>query len=134
MQTWLFDFDPRFVQMLGVLGVRPENSRVELHEDHLEVHFGRWSLATPWTNVKGTQITTDYQWFKAIGPRGSFTDRGVTFGTNTREGLCICFHTPVPSLLGPLGNLMKHPGMTVTVQNCEGLRDEVERRASAAAS
>lgn len=129
MQTWLFDFDRRYERFLAVLGVRPENSRAELHDDRLEVHFGRWALATPWTNVKGTQLTRDYQAIKAIGARGSLKDRGVTFGSNTREGLCLCFHEPVPSLLGPLGgDLMKHPGMTITVQDCLGLQTEVESR------
>ncbi len=126
MQTWLFDFDRRYERLLGVLGVRPENSRVELHDDRLVVHFGRWALDTPWDNVIDTQITRDYHWFKAIGARGSRTDRGVTFGTNTREGLCICFADPVTALLGPL---MKHPGLTVTVADCEGLQAEVRRRA-----
>lgn len=130
MQTWLFDFDRRYEPMLGVLGIRPENSRVELHDDHLEVHFGRWSLSTPWSNVKDTQITRDYSAIKAIGARGSFKDFGVTFGSNTREGLCVCFHRPVPSLLGPLGDFMKHPGMTVTVQDCEGLQSEIRGRIS----
>ncbi len=131
MQTWLFDFDRRYERLLGVLGVRPDNSRVELHDDRIAVHFGRWSLATPWSNVKGTQITRDYQAIKAIGARGSFKDNGVTFGSNTNAGLCLCFHKPVPSLLGPLGDLMKHPGMTITVEDCEGLQAEVERRIAA---
>ncbi|MFT5222383.1 MAG: hypothetical protein ACI867_000682 [Glaciecola sp.] len=132
MQTWLFDFDARYERTLAVFGIRTENSRVELHPDSLVVHFGRWSLATPWTNVKRTQMTREYTAIKAIGARGSLRDRGVTFGSNIREGLCICFIEPVPSLLGPIaGHLFKHPGMTITVQDCEGLQAEVQRRLTA---
>lgn len=131
MQTWEFAFDPKYRRKLALLGIRPDNSRVEVHEDRFAAHFGRWSVVTPWTNVKGTQITRDYTAIKAIGVRGSFKDRGATFGSSLREGLCVCFHEPVPGLLtplGPLGNAVAHPGLTVTVEDCLGLQVEVEKR------
>ena len=54
-------------------------------------------------------------WFKLemCNPTGSFKDRGVTFGTSTRQGVCVQFAEPVPALVP--GNLLKHPACTVTV-------------------
>jgi hypothetical protein len=46
-------------------------------------------------------------------------DRGITFGTNPRRGVCIEFHEPVPAF-DPLG-LVRHPNLTVTVADPEAL-------------
>lgn len=119
MQRFEFDFDPRFKPMLLVLGVRPGNSEVRLTDDEqLVATFGPFRLETPLDNVSCAQITEDYRWFKAIGPRGSFKDGGVTFGSNARRGVCVEFHKPVKALLG---NLLPHPGATFTVADCDGL-------------
>ena len=127
-EVFPFAFEDRYAWMLRPLGVRPDNSRVTVTDEGFEAVFGRWSLRTPWTNVKDVQITRDYHWFKAIGPRGSFADRGVTMGSSTEAGVCICFHEPVSCLL-PRPRF-PHPGLTVTVEDCEGLAAEVRRRAS----
>lgn len=122
-RTWPFSFEPKYQPLLALLGIRPDNSMVTTSPEGFEARFGRLSVRTPWSNVKGTQLTRDYRAFKAIGPRGSMKDRGATFGSNTAEGLCLCFHEPVEALAG---KLMRHPGLTVTVADCAGLQAEVE--------
>lgn len=125
-QTFAFAFDPRFRPMLRLLGVRPENSSVTIDDEHFDARFGRWRLKTPVSNLKDVQITRGYQWFKAIGPRGSAADRGCTFGSNADAGVCVCFHEPVGALISK--DILKHPGLTVTVADVEGLAEAVRRR------
>lgn len=124
-ERFVFDFDPRFRRLLALLGIRPSNSEVVLTDSTFSARFGRFRARTPVANLKDVRITRDYRWFKAIGPRGSAADRGVTFGTNTRAGVCVCFHEPITALLG---NLQRHPGLTVTVADAEGLAAAIQRR------
>lgn len=127
METFDFAFDPRYRRWLALLGIRPDTAVLSLTDDgRLVVHFGRWRLDTPLANVVGTQVTSGYQWFKAIGARGSFADRGVTFGTNCERGVCVLFREPVPALLP--GRLVLHPGMTATVADPDRLVASLEAR------
>ncbi len=125
MQTWPFAFAPKYQPALALLGIRPDNSQVTTDDDGFHATFGHLSVHTPWSNVKDVQVSRDYQAIKAIGPRGSFKDRGATFGTNTVGGVCLCFHEGVTALAGPL---IKHPGLTVTVADIDGLAAEVRSR------
>lgn len=120
-----FDFDPRFRRLLAVLGIRPSNSEVVLTDTTFAARFGRFRARTTVDNLKDVRITRDYRWIKAIGPRGSAADRGATFGTNVRAGVCVCFHEPIAALFG---DLFRHPGLTVTVADPEGLATAVEQR------
>ena len=52
-------------------------------------------------------------------PRLSLADRGITFATSTRQGVCITFREQV-SALAPF---MKHPALTVTVDEPERLAE-----------
>ena len=62
---------------------------------------------TPWrwvlrligvlANIRGYQRTGPYRWWRAIGPRRSLADKGLTFGTSDREGICLCFDDWVES-------------------------------------
>lgn len=127
MEQFEFGFEPKYRVPLLLIGVHPGNSWVRLTDDgHLRVRFGLWRLETPLSNVACHQVTQDYRWFKAIGARGSFVDRGVTFGTNAARGVCTRFHEPVPSLV--IGDMMKHPGMTVTLADCDAFVEALERR------
>ncbi len=71
------------------------------------------------SNIAGLEITEDYRWYKAIGIRGSLADHGITFGTNPDRGLCVKFVEPVDALV--LRGIYKHPGMTLTVADVDGL-------------
>lgn len=101
-----------------------------IDDDVFDARFGRWRLKTPVSNIKDVRITSDYHWFKAIGPRGSAADRGCTFGTNADAGVCVCFHEPVGALISK--GVLRHPGLTVTVADVEGLAAAVRARTSPA--
>lgn len=124
-ESFEFDFDDRYRLLLRGIGVTENTALVTVSDEELRVRFGPWTLSTPMANVTGVERSGDYQWFKAIGARGSFADGGVTFGTNSRAGVCATFAEPVPALVGAL---LKHPGMTVTVADPEGLAAAIERR------
>lgn len=124
-ERFAFAFDPRFRRPLSVLGVRPSTCAVSVGPQDLDVRFGPWRLTTGLDNVVDLQVTGPFRWFKAIGPRGSAADRGLTFGSDPRAGLCICFGDPVPGLFG---RLVPHPALTVTVVDVEGLAASLRER------
>jgi len=102
-------------QIAGLpFGVAPRTTWVEVSDDELRVRFGPWRLVTPLDNVAGCSVTGPYTFVKTAGPAHlSFSDRGITFGTNGDRGLCVRFHEPVPAI-DPLGRL-RHPAATLTV-------------------
>lgn len=126
IERFEFRWNPRYRRLLSVLGVDPSNAFVTVSSDRLVVRFGRWTLDTPLANVVGTRITGDYAWYKAIGARLSFADKGVTFGTDTARGVCVCLDEPVPGLL-PTGGL-RHPGVTITVADPQRFAAAIEDR------
>ncbi len=66
----------------------------------------------------------DYAWLKTAGPPHlSFADRGVTFATNGRRGVCLAFREPV-RVLDPTGRL-RHPGATLTLADPDRFRREL---------
>ena len=121
-----FRYDRRFALPLRLVGATPERCWVEIDHDLLHARFGRLSVRTPLSNVAGVTVTGPFKWFKAIGPRLSLADRGVTFGSSTHAGVCVRFHEPVPALMG---DRVPHPGLTVTVADPEGLAAELRARA-----
>lgn len=130
MERFPFQFDDRYRGLLRVMGVRPETAEVVLtDDDRLVATFGRLRVDTPLSNLSSTQITRNYKWYKAIGARGSLADRGATMGTNCDAGLCVCFHEPIKLLFG---SFARHPGLTMTVADPEGLQAAIERRRAAA--
>jgi hypothetical protein len=124
--TWLFLVD-RFRPLLALVGVTPSTAHVTITADRLLARFGPWSLTTELTNVSCVRTTGPYRWYRAIGPRGSLADRGLTFGTSTRGGVCVEFHRPVHGL-DPFGAIA-HPGATLTVARRDELVSLVRERA-----
>jgi hypothetical protein len=120
-----FAFDPRAAALLRIAGVRPETAWISLADDRLSVHFGRFRLTTALENVFDTQLTGPYNWLKAIGVRVSLADKGVTFGTNAKAGVCVRFRTPVEAVGRRLG--LRHPGMTVTVADPASFKSAIDR-------
>lgn len=118
-----FAFDPRFSLPLAAIGIRPTNSELVLTDRHLDVRFGPWRLQTRRENLRGACAAGPFTWFKVLGPHGSMSDGGVTFGTNAERGVCVTFHEPVGALFGR--KLLRHPGMTVTVAETDALLDEL---------
>jgi hypothetical protein len=126
LRRFAFLHDPRFTGPLRVLGVGPSTAWVEVDEEELRVRFGRLGLRTPRANVDGVEVTGPYRWYRAIGPRLSLADHGVTFGTATHGGACVRFHEPVPALLGAR---LGHPSATVTVADPAGFAAALSDRA-----
>jgi hypothetical protein len=127
VEQFEFDFDPRFRWMLALVGVVPATAYVTVSPERLVARFGPWTCETPVANVREVCRTGPYRWFKAIGARGSFVDRGLTFGTTTAGGVCVLFREPVPGLV-PVGSL-RHPGLTLSVAEPERLAALLRRHA-----
>jgi len=117
---------------LALIGVTPWTAHVDVTDDQLSVRFGPWSLVTPLSNVEGATVTGPYLPFKVLGPHVSLADRGVTFGTTWRRGVCVRFRRPVSAAL-PAG-LLHHPDAHALVALLErrptgspGAGDELRR-------
>jgi hypothetical protein len=115
---YLYDVDKKFVPVLLPFCFRSKRDGVRLDEDgRLTATFGWLRVETTLENVDDAHITRDYRWWTAIGPRMSFVDDGLSFGTNNKAGVCIHFREKVSSVLGRKG----HSALTVTVADLEGL-------------
>ncbi|WP_051510338.1 hypothetical protein [Intrasporangium oryzae] len=120
MREFEFAFEDRYRLPALLFGVTPERARVIVTDDKLLVRFGSWRLHTTLANVSHTQVTRGYSWIRTAGPAHlSLTDRGVTFATNSQQGLCISFLEPVHAI-EPTG-FLRHPAATVTVEDPEEL-------------
>jgi hypothetical protein len=124
--SFAFRFEPLYRALALPFGVTPGTTGVEVDDRRLRVRFGLWRVETDLTNVAGTERSGPYQVPKTIGPPHlSLKDRGMTCATNRRRGLCIRFHEPV-SGIDPTGTL-RHPGLTVTVADIDGLETALAR-------
>jgi hypothetical protein len=116
--TYLYDIDKKFLPVLLPFGLRPKSDGIRLDDDgQLSATFGWLRFQTILSNVDDAHITRGYRWWTAIGPRMSFVDDGLTFGTNNKAGVCIHFREKVASALSRKG----HSALTVTVADLEGL-------------
>lgn len=123
-----FRFHPAFRVAALPFGVRSDTARVELSDAELRVHFGRWHVRTPLSNVESAGVTGPYAWPKVIGPPHlSLSDHGLTCATNPDAGVCIRLHRPVRGI-DPWG-AVRHPAVTVTVADTAALAELLDRRA-----
>jgi hypothetical protein len=121
-----FDFDETFCWGARLFGVHPANARLSVDTERLSVCFGPWRVETPVSNVAGAEVTGPYRWPRVFGPaRLTLHDRGLTFATNARRGVCISFNHPVPGI-EPTG-VVRHPNLTVTVSDGARLADVILR-------
>jgi hypothetical protein len=126
-QRFEFAFEPSYRLLAATFGITPRSAHVDVGDRSLDARFGPWRLTTPLTNIKAVSITGPYHFIKTAGPaRLAITDRGLTFATNRHRGVLMLFRTPVPGL-DPLG-LIRHPELTVTVADVEGLKDALTER------
>lgn len=79
--------------------------------------YGPFRAEAPLSHVRDVHITGPYRWWTAVGPRLSFVDDGLTFGTNTQAGVCVHFEPSIHRVLG----FKDHSALTVTVADPEGL-------------
>ncbi len=118
--TFEFAFDPEYRAAALAFGVTPGRTGVDLEDGRLVARYGFWRLETEVSNIEGTEVSGPYRLLSTIGPAHlSLADRGLTFASNRRRGICMRFKEPVPGL-EPTGRL-RHPGLTVTVADVDGL-------------
>ena len=129
MTRFAFRFDPRYQYAARPFGITPESAWVEVDAAGLDARFGPWRLRTPLDNVRSVDITGPYRFIKTAGPaRLGITDRGLTFATNGDRGVLIAFVKSLPAI-EPLG-VLRHPELTVTVEDVEGLARALTREDS----
>jgi hypothetical protein len=123
-----FRFAERYRRPALAFGVTPKRARVDVEAEHLVVRFGLWRVKTALANVSAVEVTGPYAYWKTAGPaRLAVTDRGLTFATNGDRGVCISFRSPVPGF-EPFG-VLRHPTLTVTVRDVDGLAAMLTSRA-----
>jgi hypothetical protein len=115
--------DRRYLPLLLPFLLRPGRDGVTLTADgQFVARLGFVHLTTPLANVAGAHVTGTYRWWTACGVRMSFVDDGLTFGTNSRSGVCVHFAEKVRSSLPG----RSHSALTVTVADVEGLRSALD--------
>lgn len=102
-----------------------DRNGLRLDAGGLSVRLGPWLVTTPLDNLAGAAVTGPYRPWRALGPHLSLADRGLTLGTTTERGVCLSFRGPVRGL-DPWG-LVRHPGLTVTVDEPELVAEVVNR-------
>ncbi len=119
-RRFAFSFADAYRRPARLFGITPETAWVDVGDELLRAHFGRWRVTTPLANISAVETTGPYAFLKTAGPaRLAVTDRGLTFATNGERGVLISFHSPVRGL-DPMG-VLRHPELTVTVEDIDGL-------------
>jgi hypothetical protein len=95
----------------------PGNQGVTVTDDLVCVRYGPLYFDAPLRQVADAHITGPYRWWKSVGPRLSFVDDGLTFGTNADAGVCIHFQPRIRRVIG----FRNHSAVTVTVAGPETL-------------
>lgn len=112
-----YRLDKRWTPLFFALGVKESDGVTLSGKGELIATYGRFRVRTKLGNVDHTLVTGPHRWYTAVGLRLSFTDDGVTFGTNHRKGLSIAFVKKVPSVIG----FRDHSTLWVSVADPEGL-------------
>ncbi|MBO0680376.1 hypothetical protein JRC04_23160 [Mycolicibacterium sp. S2-37] len=119
-QTFPFRFTRPYQLAAAPFGIHPSTAEVVIHDDQLICFFGPWQVASSLDNIIAVAITGPYSFVRTAGSaRMSMADRGLTLATNGDRGVCMLFEVPVPGI-EPTGRL-RHPNLTVTVADCDGL-------------
>jgi hypothetical protein len=120
VQRFDFRFDPAYRRAARPFGITPERAWVEVDDEQLVANYGPWRLRTARANIIRVAITGPYRFYRTAGPaRLGITDIGLTFASNGERGVLISFRERVPAI-DPL-RLLRHPELTVTVADVEGL-------------
>lgn len=121
-----FRFTPAYRLAALPFGITPARSEVRLDADSVQFRFGPWRVRTTRANIADAAITGPYTFVKTAGPAHlSLADKGLTFASNGDAGVCVSFHAPVGGI-EPTG-VLRHPSLTVTVDDCAALVDALSR-------
>lgn len=116
-QFFPYRIDTRWKAIFAALRVDSTDGVTVGDDGSLVVTFGRQRVETTVDNVAHTQITGPHRWYTAVGLRLSFSDDGLTFGTNHELGLCIEFVERIPKVIG----FRDHSALWVSVADPEAL-------------
>ena len=131
-QRFPFEFDARYRWPARLFGVHPGSAEAVVTGERLLITFGPWRVESAISNIDGVEISGPYTILKTIGSAHlSFDDRGLTFATNPRQGVCVSFREPVRGL-DPFG-VIRHPGVTVTVADPRAFASALDESISALA-
>ena len=119
-ERFAFDWDLLYRPAGAIFGVTPWTAHVDVSPSELFVRYGPWSLRSALSNITDVEQSSDFAFLKTAGPPHlSFSDRGISFATNGRQGVCVRFREPVKGI-DPTGRI-RHPGATLTVGDPAGL-------------
>lgn len=118
-----YKLDKRWLALFTVLGVSDKDGVNVTEDGMLLATFGRVKVETPLSNITHTKVTGPHRWYSAVGLRLSFSDDGLTFGTNHKRGLCIEFREKIPKIIG----LRDHSSLWVSVADPEALATAIDR-------
>ena len=118
-----YRLDNRWKPLFVALGVSGDDGVGLTDDGRLVATFGWVRVETPVDNVDHTEITGPHRWYTAVGLRLSFSDDGLTFGTNHHLGLCIAFRQAIPRVIG----FRDHSDLWVSVADPAGLAAAIER-------
>ena len=119
-----YRFDKRWTVLFLALGVNDKDGVTITGKGELIATYGRFKVKTTVANVDHTLVTGPHRWYTAVGLRLSFTDDGLTFGTNHRKGLSIAFVEKIPKVIG----FKKHSTLWVSVADPDGLAAAIEEK------
>lgn len=105
--------------LLRLAGVSPTTTGVDLTPTRLLIRYGHWRISLLRANIRTATVTGPFSPWKALGPRISLADQGLTLGTNSNRGVCLTLLHPIAVLLP--GWLLRHPNITLTVARPEEL-------------
>jgi hypothetical protein len=113
-----YELDLRFAPAWAPLLLDAARQGVTLTDDgRFVARYGFLRVDTSLANIADAHVTGPYRWWTAVGPRLSFADDGLTFGTTNRGGVCVHFREPIGRVIGP----RHHSAVTVTVADRDGL-------------
>jgi hypothetical protein len=123
-----FLFEHRYLIAGRFFGVTPDRTAIVVADGRLRARFGPWHIDTALANITTVSQTGPYAFLKTAGPaRLGLTDRGLTFATKSRAGVCVEFAEPIGGI-DPLGKI-RHPNLTLTPADCAGLSAALSHRA-----
>jgi hypothetical protein len=119
-----YRFDKRFAPLWLGVGALPWRDGVTITDDgRFVATYGLLRVDTPVENIVDTHVGGPYRWWTAVGPRLSFADDGLTFGTNAHSGLCVGFREKIRRVIG----LRDHSALTVTVADPHALEARLRK-------
>ena len=120
VHVFSFSFGDPLNLPLRAFGIWPFTTVVAVTANEVQLRFGPWSMRTPVRNIASARVVPAPSWIDVVGPpRVSLRDGSVRFATDRKRAVELRFMEPVAGGV-PL-SFVRHPAVTVTVRDPEGL-------------